>query len=153
MLEWSYLSQAWSLCEIGKIASDALSILSEIKVVDTIRKLDSDSINKLKRIDTILDALKKEIEAIGDVADEFNIPLADVSSPILQKFLDLHGVANIRDAVDKIEMLSEALDKLLADEYEFADIEQLEDFLKAILKTSTDEVEKLMSSSDSVWVT
>jgi len=151
-VQWIYLSRAWNLCEWGKIAGEALTALSMLRLADR-REINLEIVqSKLKRVNELLNFLAEEIKSIGEIADRYDIRLSDISSPILKTFLDLYGIANSQDAIKRIAMLNEILKNILEGKYDEEEIDSLERFLRAILRTSTNEVEKLMRPSDTVWI-
>jgi len=151
-VQWMSLSRAWDLSEWGKVAGEALTALTMLRIAEK-RQIDFKQIqDKLRDVNKLISFLTEELESTGDLADRYDIKLSSITSPILKAFLDTYGIANSQDAIKKLTTLSETLKDVIDGKYSEDSIGVLEEFLRIVLKTSTEEVEKLILPSRAVWI-
>jgi len=150
---WKILSQAWSVGELSRLAGEALSALAVIRMARAgrVRATPERLFRSIKEVDRILTLLAEEVRSIERLSDQYSLPLDGLASPLLKAVLDAYGVANAKDALEKLGRLEKTLNKVIQGEFENYDVEELERFLEAVLDATTKEVERLTRFSEVLW--
>ncbi len=153
MSRWEMLSEAWGLGNLGRVAGEGLTALTMLRLAEAgkVKVALEHCKESLLRVDRLLLSLIDEVKSLRDVSDRYKIPLDSLASPILRAFLGIYGVANSKEALERLDRLRAALRTIVEEGVKREEVEVLEEFLETVLNVSAEEVERLTRSSEMLW--